>query len=473
MATTQVLIEILGPGTAAVSTEVFSNFESARQSTREAERQNERLAASVSGIGVDFDPAFAPVPMFSSKSLSPADALQPQRSQFEALPRRQAAPSPRTPLHAVSHVLTAEVRTSEVSRLRERTDLKIWPSSELSLYNSSIAEAMPSPAVGGTDCRPFRPGVSIETIREQLSVSTVWADGFRGQNVVVAIIDEGVNGQTYPVIGGFSRPGSGQMPGQADITSHGSMCAADVLIAAPQARLYDYPFIGNPRSGGALQMFQAILSQRRQDGTPHFTNNSYGFVGVPSLADFPDHEVHNIDHPVHRKVREVVAVGVACFFAAGNCGEPCPSSRCHPSGIGPRKSIHGSNSLAEVITVAAVNAAHDRIGYSSQGPGMFHTAKPDISCYSHIFGNFGPDRPGGLAQPFDNGTSAATPVAAGVGALLLSAFNQLTPEQLKQVLIDTSIDLGPLVGRDDSFGFGVINAGAAYSILKRRMPPIA
>ena len=246
------------------------------------------------------------------------------------------------------------------------------------------------------------------------------------------------------------------------------MCAADILIAAPQARLYDYPFLGIPNSGGALQMFQAVLGQRRRDGTPHLTNNSYGFTGVPDPATSPNHEIHDINHPIHRKIREVVAAGVPCFFAAGNCGIECPSSRCHHSGIGPGKSIHGPNSLTEVITVAAVNKSLDRIGYSSQGPGMFNPNKPDISSYSHIFANFGPGRPGGdTAQPFDNGTSAAAPVAAGVGALLMSAFPNLTPAGLKQVLTETAMDLGPVAGRDHNFGFGAINAGVAYGTLRR------
>jgi subtilisin family serine protease len=282
--------------------------------------------------------------------------------------------------------------------------------------------------------------------------------------VIVGIIDEGINGSVYPVVGGFTAPGA-PAPGSADITSHGSMCAADVLVAAPFARLYDYPFLGVPNSGGALRMFQAVLEQRRVDGTPHLTNNSYGFVGRPPQALAPNHEVWDINHPVHRKVREVVASGAAAFFAAGNCGAECPSGNCHASGIGPGNSIHASNSLAEVITIAAVNSRHERIGYSSQGPGGFHLAKPDIAGYSHFFGNFGPGRPGGLDQPFDNGTSAATPVACGVGALLSSAFQGLTPARLKAALIRSATNLGA-PGWDANTGHGVLNAAAAYELIR-------
>ena len=141
-------------------------------------------------------------------------------------------------------------------------------------------------------------------------------------------------------------------------------------------------------------MFQAVLEQRRLDGTPQLTNNSYGFVGVPDQAQVPNHEVHDINHPLHRKVREVVASGAACFFAAGNCGQNCPSGACHPSGIGPGISIHASNSLVEVITVAAVNSRNERIGYSSQGPGMFEPRKPDIAILLPFIRQFRP-RPAG------------------------------------------------------------------------------
>ncbi len=99
---------------------------------------------------------------------------------------------------------------------------------------------------------------------------------------------------------------------------------------------------------------------------------------------------------------------------------------------------------------------------------MFDPRKPDISAYSHFFGNFGPDRPGGeFPSLFDNGTSAACPVAAGVGALLMSAIPGLTPETLKQALMSTSIDIGPL-GWDTDTGSGVINAATAYAFLRAR-----
>ena len=143
-------------------------------------------------------------------------------------------------------------------------------------------------APAGLDCRPFKPGVEVDAIRELLDVAALWDDGFRGEGIVVGIIDEGIDGTTSTRWSAASRARARRRRGRRQITSHGSMCAADVLVAAPDAKLYDYPFLGIPNSGGALAMFQAVLDQRRVDGTPHLTSNSYGFVGVPSAGPVPD-----------------------------------------------------------------------------------------------------------------------------------------------------------------------------------------
>ena len=445
----------------------FSLFDVRVQSENESLRASEQLVSDLSGYGLEVLGDFAPIPMFSSEG--EGDEILVER--FSGFNVSQESPD----TYSSTTVVACIIDSSRLEALTsEHQEIKVWPNSELTLFNSFGRDVVEynefgthpldlASSRGGTDCRPFRAGVGIDVIRELLAVDRVWRDGFRGQNIVVGIIDEGVNGQVYPVVGGFSN-NNAVPPGSAAITSHGSMCAADILIAAPAVKLYDYPFLGVPNSGGALRMFQAVLEQRRIDGTPHITNNSYGFTGIPHQQLFPNHEIFDLNHPLHRKVREVVASGTPAFFAAGNCGEPCPSGACFPSGIGPNKSIHASNSLKEVITVAAVNSRHEHIGYSSQGPGLFEAGKPDIASYSHIFGNFGPNRPGGLAQPFDNGTSAATPVAAGVGALLMSAISNLTPDKLKAALVQSAIDIGQ-PRFDHNTGHGVINAATAYALL--------
>ena len=455
MANAKVLIEVN-----ATPKDAFAMHRASSASESEAEHQTQGLLDSqeLAGMGIEFDDETVPVPMFFG-ALKPPEDLVKAFAGF-------AAPTTNPDRGASSVVIPAEVPAAKLEQVRNNPGVTLWPNSELTLLDDEVFDLANSR--GGVDCRPFRPAATVAVIRQLLGVHRIWSDGYRGQNVIVGIIDDGVDGTTYPVVGGLARPNGGRRPGAAPVSSHGSMCAADILVAAPAARLYDYPFLPARRSGAALRMFQAVLDQRRIDGTPHVTNNSYGFSGVPDKAIWPNHEVHDINHPVHRKVREVIAAGVATFFAAGNCGADCPSGGCYQSGIGPGKSIHGSNSLEEVITVAAVNSRHERVGYSSQGPGMFHPDKPDIASYTHLFGNFGPGRPaGGSEADFDSGTSAAAPVAAGVGALLLSAFPGITPAALKFGLMETAFSLGNTVGFDTEYGRGVINAAAAYAHLRK------
>ena len=449
-----VLIEVVKP-----LPQAFAAHAAGVASRSEAFRLAEDVAKDLPGTGVEILGDFPPVPLFATDRVK-GTPNEPGFSVF-------AGPQTNEDTVASSVVLAASVDENRLSELKSRSDIRVYPNSQLTLFEAFGWELAGLAAMGGIDCRPFAPAVDAVTIRDVLGVRPFFEAGFSGQGVVVGILDEGIDGTVYPVGGGLARPDA-PGPGDAPITSHGSMCAADVLLAAPQTVLYDYPFLGIPDSGGALAMFQAVLDQRRMDGTPHLTNNSYGFVGVPPVEQEPDHEIHNINHPLHRKIREVVASGAPAFFAAGNCGGECPSGKCLASGIGPGRSIHGANSLQEVITVAAVNAARQRVGYSSQGPGMFEPSKPDLCCYTHFFGNFGPGRPGGLSQPFDNGTSAATPVASGVAALLTSTLGLIPPNLLKEAMLESAVSLdGP--GWNADTGHGVIDAFLIYEKLVEKL----
>lgn len=425
MAKLEVLIEVEQQVDAALST-----FAEASDSLEEGQRQIKEMLPDLTGI--TYRPTAKPLPMFGPK-------LAPALSEF-------ASDETNDDIAATSELIPAQVELSAYERLSESPDVRVWPNSQIELVD--------------VDCRPYRPGVSVEAIQERLGVAGAWERGARGEGVVVGILDEGIDGTEYPVTGGWERAGA-QQPGAGAIDSHGSMCAADVLVAAPEATLYDYPFLVQ-RSSGVIAMLNAVLDNRRRDGTPHLLSNSWGYYFVPAQEDQPGHEIWDIDHPLHRKIREVVSSGAAVFFAAGNCGDPCAAGRCDESSIGAGRSIHGANSLAEVITVAAVNSEGTRIGYSGQGPGMFELEKPDIAGYSHFFGNFGPDRPGGTGQPFDNGTSAACPVVAGVAAMLLSAQRDLTPGQLRNALVEGAQNGGAWSA---DFGHGIVDAAASANAL--------
>ncbi len=61
-----------------------------------------------------------------------------------------------------------------------------------------------------------------------------------------------------------------------------------------------------------------------------------------------------------------------------------------------------------------------------------------------------------------SGTSMATPATAGIAALVWSRNRNLTNVQLRQLLAESAVDLGP-PGRDDAFGWGRVDAMRALS----------
>ena len=152
----------------------------------------------------------------------------------------------------------------------------------------------------------------------------------------------------------------------------------------------------------ALQAFQWAINQHMADGTPHVLTNSWGMF---QQAWDPDYTT-NPNHPFTRKVLEAIDEGILVLFAAGNCGATCPDGRCGADN-GPGRSIWGANGHPRVITVGAVNMNEQFVGYSSQGPAALDANKPDFCSITHFTGYF----------TSDSGTSAATPIAGGVGAV--------------------------------------------------------
>ncbi len=183
------LIEIQ---TDAEGLEAFHAFTDS--STREAEHQTVKLLDRLARF-VDIDEMIAPVPMFEKVDEPISDF-----TEFATSTNESTGASDRP---SVSKVISARLNTGQLTDLSQQDGVTVWPDSELTLFERADAEPMTTAmSGGGTDCRPFRPAVSMDTIRRLLGVEHVWSSGYRGQNVVVGIIDDGVNGDAYPVIGG-------------------------------------------------------------------------------------------------------------------------------------------------------------------------------------------------------------------------------------------------------------------------------
>ncbi len=306
---------------------------------------------------------------------------------------------------------------------------------------------------------------SARTVAERLGVKALAAAGCAAKGVRLAIVDTGIDGSRIPVAGGWS-PRRGYVPGSS-APDHGTMCAWDALISAPQASVLDYALLQSSGETFAAFLSDAIAAfadlmdlLRRQPG-PLVVSNSWGLLDRSEDAPIgqPENYSANPDHPFNQITGSLVAAGADVFFAAGNCGAACPDGRCPSGDTGPGASIHGANSHPDVITVAAVTVDHRRLGYSSQGPGGLVRRKPDLAAYSHFRGS--------EVYPADSGTSAACPVAAGVAAALRQRLHpdKVTPYRLKAVLQRAADDIDG-DGWDFDLGYGVIDAAAAVAAFK-------
>ncbi|MCL4220722.1 MAG: S8 family serine peptidase [Phycisphaerales bacterium] len=138
------------------------------------------------------------------------------------------------------------------------------------------------------------------------------------------------------------------------------------------------------------------------------------------------------------------AAGVVHFAAAGNDGTGTVG---YPA------------NLASVNAVAAMASDGTRASFSTYGPGLFISA-PGAAVLST-------DRTGSAGYGSDNwttidGTSFASPYAAGVAALVISAHPSLTPDEVSDIMAQTAVDKGT-PGYDTGFGWGFVNAGAAVA----------
>ncbi|MCS6802809.1 MAG: S8 family serine peptidase [Dehalococcoidia bacterium] len=102
-----------------------------------------------------------------------------------------------------------------------------------------------------------------------------------------------------------------------------------------------------------------------------------------------------------------------------------------------------------VLAVAATDAADRRASFSTRGSAV-GVAAPGVGILSTYRG-------GGYLSL--SGTSMASPMVAGLAALIWSRTPSLTADHVRQQIIETALDLGP-PGRDDEYGAGRIDAAA-------------
>ena len=325
-----------------------------------------------------------------------------------------------------------------------------------------------SPAVG-----------TAATVRRLLGIAAMRKRGLTGKGTALAIMDTGINlaalkaRKLTPRLDkrlSYSPPGARPTPGRYPV-NHGTMCAFDALITAPEATLLDFPIL-NPATddsglagflSDATAAYSVLLTALRKGGAlqgkPLVVSNSWGIYSAKD--DFPKGHpgryIDNPKHPFNIICGTLSRAGADILFAAGNCGPQCPDARCTST----KRTIMGANASSAVTTVAGVDTRDKRVGYSSMGPGIpgMSPTKPNFACYTHFIGSR-PNVP-------DTGTSTATPVMAGCIAALRTRLppDRLSPADLARELRADAIQPEGPKGWNPAIGYGIIRPAATAARL--------
>ena len=173
-----------------------------------------------------------------------------------------------------------------------------------------------------------------------------------------------------------------------------------------------------------------------------------------------------------------LAAGIIASVAAGNEGDlqymfPIPDNvrtpgDCPPPWLHPDQTLIGG--ISSVICIGATNSGDGIAGFSGRGPSTWeYISGFNDYPYSPEMGLIRPDivAPGvnikSLAHYSNygyengwNGTSMATPCAAGVMALMLSKNPNLIPAQIDQILEETAYVLS--TSKNNTSGSGRVDA---------------
>ena len=413
--------------------------------------------------GVELDTGYSPVPVPPSK---PAAILGASGNP------NMAADHPRT--EAFTQVVRAAVSQDAVEEFLVRAK-----------EDPQVVGVFADPRIEPIAVCPRGPDGTDKDIEQLLKVEKLQRRGLDGSGVRVVVVDSGIN-LNYLRMRGKNPvfdadlswgPTSGQPLGNMPV-GHGTMCAYDVCIAAPSCTLIDHALLTSQTRGGsavdgllsdALRSYGLLLSHLNKAPEPFagderpqtlVVNNSWAMYhhtwDFPK--DHPENYSDNPEHPFNIQVAALEEAGADIMFAAGNCGPECPDWRCE--GV-TDAGIFGANSSPAVTCVAGVLRDKQRAGYSTKGPGHLDENKPDIACFTHFAGS------GVYAA--DGGTSAATPVAAGVVAAVRRLYpaRLVSPGELRDLLRETAESQSGNTF-DHEYGYGVIDVDSLLGELEQR-----
>ncbi|ASK28631.1 serine protease [Chryseobacterium sp. T16E-39] len=308
----------------------------------------------------------------------------------------------------------------------------------------------------------FDYGSGAEQI-DQINLRPLHLAGFTGTGVSIAVIDTG-----FPTVNtgsAFSRLWTNnRIKASYDfvtktndiynpsLNAHGSVVLGaiggyiqDTFVgSAPDADFYLYRSENSTVEVPEEELYWIEAAEEADRKGVDLITTSLGYSTFDdSKYNYQYSDMNGSTSFIARAANIATTKGIFVLIAAGNSGQQ------------PWHYITTPADNTNVFTIGSVDSAGNSSGFSSYGPNALGAIKPDGSTR-------------GTATPtvlnnsttVVNGTSIATPIAAGGVACLIQAFSTMNRDLMKNRLRQTA-SLYP--GHTDQMGYGILNFGSFYN----------
>lgn len=294
---------------------------------------------------------------------------------------------------------------------------------------------------------------------ERIGATFVHAIGNTGKGIKIGILDTGID-YTHPDLSKNYKGGYNFIDNNTDARDYnghgthvaGIIAAEDndigVVGVAPDAHIYSVRVLDYAASGSASDIVAGL----------EWSLNNHMQVVNMSLGACED------SISVRKSIDILYNNGILLIAAAGNNGNVA----------GDGDNIDNPARYNNVIAVGATDINDNRATFSSTGP-KIELSAPGNEIYSTLPGN----KYGVLS-----GTSMASPHAAGVAALIMSGYPEMTNTQVRVRMQITAQNITKGVGKDEKseknkkdgktgvstyqsknwFGYGLVDAVMSVSI---------
>ena len=298
----------------------------------------------------------------------------------------------------------------------------------------------------------------------QIGADCMHNEGYRGQNMVIAVIDAGFeNVNTNPVFDSLRN--EGRLLGTRDYVQgntsvnedylHGANCLSLIAGNTPGQLIGTAPKAGYWLIRSEDAATEKIIEENNWVVAAEFADSVGADITTTSLGyttfDNPSQNHVYADLTGRTAVASIAATmaarkGIFVLNAAGN------------EGGGAWNYIGVPADADSICAVGAVNGSGVHANFSSVGPTSDGRIKPDLSSMGQ--GSYVCNANGLFSS--GNGTSYATPILAGAVACLWQANPTKTNMQILQALRATA---SQATNPDNVYGWGIPSMCAAHNLL--------